>query len=82
MHTECITILDAATHMCMQKATAIKQLSSFVYSSRTVGVGYVHRRLSNTMSTCTIWVGARLNTFSLIQLSKYASELLEAEILV
>ena len=28
-----------------------KPSCSFVYSSRTVGVGYVHRRLSNTMST-------------------------------
>ena len=27
-----------------------------VYTSRTVSVGYVHRWLSNTMSTCTIWV--------------------------
>ena len=25
-------------------------------------MGYVHRRLSNTMSTCTIWACARLNT--------------------
>ena len=33
---------------------------SFVYSSRTVRVGYVHRRLSNTMCTCTIWACARL----------------------
>ena len=52
VHTECtyyhtITWLLAATHM-----------HRFVHSSRTVGVGNVRRRLSNTMSTCTIWACA------------------------
>ena len=31
-----------------------------MYSSRTVGVGYVHRRHSNTVSMCKIWACTRL----------------------
>ena len=38
-----------------QKGTHMQPSCRFVYPSRAVEVGYVHRRLSNTMSTCTIW---------------------------
>ena len=38
--------------------------AAIVYSSRTVGVGYVHKRLSNTMSMCTIWACSRVNMSS------------------
>ena len=48
-------------HACMQ-VTVANQCSQvqLVYLSRTVGVGYVHRRLSSTISTCIIWACARL----------------------
>ena len=46
---------NTCSNQCMQPSC------SFVYSSRTVwGVGYVHRRLSNIMNTCSIWACARL----------------------
>ena len=35
----------------------------YMYSSWVVGVDYVHRKLSNTMSTCTIWACARLTCY-------------------
>ena len=55
--------LYAAAHMhASEGSNQCSQAAPFVYSSRTVGVVYVHRRLSNTMSMCTGWVCARLNT--------------------
>ena len=53
VHTGCITILDHVQLLtCMQVTICINAAKlQFVYSSRTVGVGYVHRGLSNTMST-------------------------------
>ena len=52
----CITILHASNN-----SNQCSQAAALVYSSRTVWVGYVHRRHSNTMSMCTIWVHARVN---------------------
>ena len=49
-------------HDCWQLLT-LQPRCRFMYSSRTVGVGYLHRRLSNTMSTCTIWVCTRLSHY-------------------
>ena len=51
---------------CMQVTIAINapKLHLCVHSSGTVGIGYVHRRLSITMSMCTIWACARVNTSS------------------
>ena len=39
---------------CMLVTVVSHASCSFVYLSRTVWVGFVHRRLSNTMSTCKI----------------------------
>ena len=49
---------------CIQVTAAINIQPScrFEYSNRTVGLAYVHRRLSTTMSTCTIWVCAMSST--------------------
>ena len=64
-----ITIPDCMQLLsCMQVivATTINAVQAAVLCSqtKTVGAGYAHRRLSNTMSTCTIWMRARLNTSS------------------
>ena len=60
MHTGCsyLSYLTAYMHKKVTASSKSMQPScSFVYSSRTVEAGYVHRRLrlSNTMSTYTIW---------------------------
>ena len=52
MHTGHHTWLYTATHMHDSKQS-MQPSYSFLYSSRTVGVGYIHRRFSNTMSMCT-----------------------------
>ena len=65
MHTGCITILH---DMCMQVMVAInaakQQLCVLKQNSRSISYMYVHRRLSNTMSMCTIWACTRVNTSS------------------
>ena len=50
-------------YMTMQVTVAIDAAKhcSFVYLSKTVGGGYVHRKLSNTMSMCTILKHVTIN---------------------
>ena len=50
-----ITILD-----CIQLLHSSHACKQTVADTRTVGVGYVDRRFSTTVSTCTIWACARL----------------------
>ena len=58
MHYHTWLQVAAATHM--HASNSSNQCSQVCTQA---GVGYLHIRLSETISTCTIWTCARLNTF-------------------
>ena len=63
MHAGCSYLPYLTAYMYASNSSKSMQPScSFVCSSRTVGVGFVNKRLSNTctISMCTIWACARL----------------------